>query len=249
MIERKIKSQKSKMNVRFFRKIPSLLPSAFCLLPLRSRRSAAGQGTTEMVFLLPLLTVLAVGTLSIGYMCWQGIKVQQAANLAARVQGQERVAGGQNTYSIDQMNGVQGHVGDDDPTALGRTPLNSQAAASLQHNSPNSTGFSNSVFGKYYSMVQQLFGPGEQKNLFIPQPTLRIGSDEVKVVRVMTPPKVFGLNMPPVTVTGDAYGGEDPMMFSLPRWGSTGDGSTPYPGQPWYQGAIKKNIQTPQTGG
>src|SRR5262245_41063657 len=72
--------------------------------PVASCRS--GQGMTEIVIMMPLFVILACGVLSIGYMCWQGLKVQEAANLAARIQGQERVSGGASTDTILQDNGL-----------------------------------------------------------------------------------------------------------------------------------------------
>src|SRR5262245_39084837 len=86
------------------------------VLPSPRRRWSGGQGTTEIALMLPLFVILLGGVLFVGYMCWQGLKVQQAANLAARIQGQERVAGGYappnnpnvGVQFIRQDNGIDG---------------------------------------------------------------------------------------------------------------------------------------------
>jgi hypothetical protein len=43
----------------------------------------------------------------------------------------------------------------------------------------------------------------------------------VKVIRVLNPPDILGFKLDPITLKGEAYGGEDPHMYGLPRWGST----------------------------
>src|ERR1051326_2875203 len=59
------------------------LPFDFCPLPCRND----GQAITEMVIVIPLLIMLLSGAMAWVYTCWQGVKVQQAANIAARIQG------------------------------------------------------------------------------------------------------------------------------------------------------------------
>jgi hypothetical protein len=65
------------------------------------RRSSSGQSIAEFVILLPLFVIMAAALGSVAYICFQGIKVQQAANYAARIQGQERVLGGSSGGSIN----------------------------------------------------------------------------------------------------------------------------------------------------
>lgn len=201
----------------------------------RIRRGERGQASTEMLFILPLFVMLSAGTVFIVYMCWQGVKVQSAANLAARVEGQDRVAGGPSVPLIQAVNGLYqglgGTFGDQDPTTM--VPalpggLQSLSAAlspqprisAQQHPPPGRT-----VYAKFYAYAHSLFGAGERQNLFVPAPVLGVNTDMVKVVRVMTPPKVLTMTLPQVVVAGKAYGGEDPHMFALPRWGVVSDGS------------------------
>src|SRR5688572_3895751 len=74
--------------------------------PDTPRQRRAGQATTEMLFILPLLLILAACAAYITYICWQGLKVQQAANLAARINGQERVGGAKDFNQIYLDNGL-----------------------------------------------------------------------------------------------------------------------------------------------
>jgi hypothetical protein len=182
-----------------------------------------------MVFLIPLLMTLAAGTLAVVYMSWQGVKVQQVANLAARIQGQERVAGGIDFSTIQHDNGVD-LPGDVDPT------LNSAAldAANLQtlEQTPKAHPSPNTVYGKIEKLIRDQFYGNEQAGLFIPPPQYGLVgySDQVKVVRIWQPPQFFGFNVPPITVEATAYGGEDAHMYGLVRWGHTnqGGGGAPF---------------------
>jgi len=182
----------------------------------------AGQGMSELVIMLPLLVMLAFGALAITYMCWQGIKVQEAANLAARVQGQERVAGGTSANDINQVNGTgPGMGGDADPSAH-INPNDPTQIQTLRTLAPPMGGPSPStVYGKYRQIVRDLFTTGEQEHLYVPPPVRGSITDQVKVVRLMQPPALFSWQMDPVMVTSTAYGGEDTNMYSLPRWGKT----------------------------
>jgi len=178
-------------------------------------RNKNGQAVMEMVFILPLFLMLAAGVCALVYMCWQGITVQQAANLAARIQGQERVAGGVSLSSIQQDNGVAAG-GDTDPTTVGN--LQSGQAGLSQHPAPTGT-----VYGKLQRAAKSMFGLSEQSSIYVPEPhygTVGI-TDEVKVVRIWDPPKIFNMDLNPVMLVGKAYGGEDPHMYGLVRWGST----------------------------
>lgn len=190
--------------------------SPFHRLPV-SRRFAAGQAMTELVFILPFILVLAGGAISVAYICFQGLKVQQAANLAARIQGQERVAGGKVVASILQDNGVGDGTGDDAASAA-------KALQELQSNPHALDGrtvtLPTGVYGHYYKAVQSLFSKGEQEKLFVLPPHSGINTDAVEVIRILAPPKILNYQMPPVELTATAYGGEDTHAFGLPRWGS-----------------------------
>ena len=179
-----------------------------------------GQAMTEMVIILPLFLMVTCGVMAVVYACWQGVKVQQAANLAARIQGQERVAGGYNVSVIQEDNGVQAG-GDLDPTR--RTIALDAAGAQVIEQSNKHRPSTHTVYGKIVQEVRAMFGAGDQDGLLIPLPSYGLVgySDQVKVVRVWTPPQLFGLSLNPVQLVATAYGGEDSHMYSLPRWGST----------------------------
>jgi len=186
-----------------------------------------GQATTEMVFIVPLLMTLAAGAMAVVYMCWQGVKVQQVANLAARVQGQERVAGGVDFSTIQQDNGVNLR-GDVDPTL---NPIDATGLLALKQ-SQRTHPYPNTVYGKIQKLVRDQFYGHEQDGLFIPVPQYGLVgySDQVKVVRVWQPPQIFGFTIDPITVQATAYGGEDSHMYGLVRWGHTtpGGGGAPF---------------------
>jgi len=54
-----------------------------------------------------------------------------------------------------------------------------------------------------------------------------MNSDKVQVIRLLQPPKIFDLQLPPVKLEASAYGGEDPHMYGLPRWGKV-DKNNPF---------------------
>jgi hypothetical protein len=185
----------------------------------------SGQAAVEMVFIIPLLLGLAVGVGSVIYICTQGVKVQQAANLAARIQGQERVSGGVSLSMIQQDNGVDSTRGDVDPTK-DSIPLDAARAAALQA-SQRPLALATSVYGKLQRAVRSFFGAGEQQDVFVPLPQYgSVGySDQVKVVRLMVPPPILGIQLAPLLLSATAYGGEDTHMYGLVRWGSTANGA------------------------
>src|SRR5262249_44332746 len=76
-----------------------------CAAGLSSMKNTKGQSSVEMVFILPLLIMLAGGMLFVINAGWQDLKVQQAANLLARVEGQEKVMGGASVSAIANENG------------------------------------------------------------------------------------------------------------------------------------------------
>lgn len=215
-----------------------LPPYADAVTPLRRRRyssafrlSNSGQAATEVLLLVPLFILMIGIGLSVGYLCWQGIKVQEAANFAARVQGQERVGGGFSSTSISTDNGL---IGVEDklpsPGQLKAWKNDANAMSGLQAGS--SPG---GVYGKYRALVRDFFSSGERGNLFVPAPTLGINSDRVRVARVIRPPKILNFQMQPIMIQADAYGGEDSRMYGLPRWGSTGNN-----GSAFYKSQITK---------
>jgi hypothetical protein len=192
------------------------------LIPKNKR----GQAVTELVFLIPLLLMLGAGSIFIIYICSQGIKVQQAANLAARIQGQERIAGGLSGSTIQGDNGTfsgaNGRLlGDPD---LSNSPAMTDALlANLRAQKLQQAPAADTVYGEIQTAVKQFFTTSEILNLFVPAPDYgQAGeSDSIKVFRVVTPPEIFGFKMQPLVLQGKAYGGEDPRAYGLPRWGST----------------------------
>jgi hypothetical protein len=189
------------------------------------RRPPSGQAMTEMVFLLPLLVILAAGCLIVAYMCWQGIQVQAAAGYAARIYGQERVGGALTQADIMQENGLlqaNGQVGDDDPTAPGQN-LQQRRSDSYRRAQPRS-----GVFASLYGSVRGFFTPRENQSLYIPGPEHGPGgvTDSVKVVRVFEFSSIFGWKPDKVAITGKGYGGEDSLMYGVPRWGRDSPSAT-----------------------
>jgi hypothetical protein len=223
----------------------SLLSSHF------SHFSHNGQAMTEMIFILPLFLFLTGGAMAVTYMCWQGIKVQQAANLAARIEGQERVAGGPGVTDIQQVNGLYPGVGDADPTDPANRALimknPSSALNALTKARPPDVAGQPSVYGKYYDVIRGMFSSGENQKLYVPPPNIGVNTDQVKVVRVMAPPSIFGRQLPSLTLEGDAYGGEDPHMYSLPRWGHFGSPTSNNSNQLFWQGptVLHGNLSNP----
>lgn len=202
----------------------------FLIFNCRSFFSQSGQATTELVILLPLLLFLAGAAMVITYGCWQGLRVQQAANLAARIQGQERISGGPSQRKIDEVNGVSGNglgmAGDADPTTYLQHQTNDTINENAFNQLPKRPPQSNrSVFGKYYYKVKNMFSMRERDTVFVPAPKIGYNSDRVKVIRTISPPEMFGHRMRPIILEGIAYGGEDSHMYSLPRWGPIEDNS------------------------
>ncbi len=178
---------------------------------------------TEMVFVIPLLVMWGAGVMSVVYMCMQGIKVQQAANLAARIQGQERVAGGVDQSTISMDNGVPGsNYGDRDLKSM-----NDDEKRQYQQSGQAGRRFDKGVYGKIQKAVRSIF-EGDESGISIPPPKYgSVGfSDKVTVQRVIVPPSIFGMTLDPQVVEGTAYGGEDPHMYGLVRWGSTSANSS-----------------------
>jgi hypothetical protein len=186
-----------------------------------------GQGTAELAIITPLFILIAGAAIAIGYMCWQGIRVQQAANYAARIQGQERIGGGTSERDIKADNGTA-FDGDQDPSSAGKNTWQNVTALNDLHHAPPG-----GLYGRIYSSVQGFFSKGEQARLFIPQPDRGLTTDKVKVIRVLNPPNLFGFKLDPIILKGEAYGGEDPHMYGLPRWGSTPTKKN------YYQGPIE----------
>lgn len=173
-----------------------------------------GQATSEMLFLAPFFVILIGGAISVVYLGWQNLKVQQAANVAARIQGQERVGGGKDFQSIMEVNG-QLSSGD-----------NVYANAGEGSNGDEPPG--DSVYGHVYQMVKKKFySPSEEKSVFVPKPTIGQNVDEVQVYRFVKLPKIPFMNRnsdnQTVRLEGKAWGGEDTYMYGLPRWGKTGN--------------------------
>jgi hypothetical protein len=174
----------------------------------------------EFVIMVPLFAAVAAMVMFVTYICWQGVKTQQAANLAARIAGQETVGGAQTFGDIDRMNGVQnGVTNNNNPNPL----------------LPNGA----SVYNTYSTKVQALLNIHDTALLRAFPPSIGLGSTEVKVIRSISFPAVFFLSAQQITIGDDrhvmgsvhyvnAYGGEDTFMFGLPRWGGSGLGQGPY---------------------
>ena len=189
-----------------------------------------GQAVAELVVILPILLMLAVGVISVVYVCWQGIKVQQAANLAARIEGQERVAGGFNSASIASDNGIfPGMAGIGTNSTSGAIDPNTLEAMRTQQ---QSLGVMNAtVFGKVIQAAKSFFSPSEQQNVVVATPQFgAVGySDKIRIFRTVTTPSGFGLPSKTITLEGTAYGGEDTHMYGLVRWGRDGQNAqTPF---------------------
>ncbi len=180
----------------------------------------SGQATTEILLLLPVFIIMAGISLSVGYICWQGIKVQQAANLAARIQGQQRVSGGTSVNQINDENGINDNA---DPFPGENEDLTQLGA--------NKAPSSDSVYGQYRAAVREMFLPKEQERLYVKKAVQGVNSDQIKVVRVLVPPRLFGLQLRPIRLEATAYGGEDSRMFGLPRWGKVGSNDSFYKDQ------------------
>ncbi len=182
---------------------------------VRIRQS--GQAATEMVFILPLLATLVGAGMVVLYCCWQGIKTQQAANFAARIQGQERVMGSISKDEIENENGVGIDVttsgGDPDPTDSSGGSNDHPA-----HGSP----VPNSVYEHIRKNVFDMFG-NSSNNVYVPPPRIGQNVDKVTVVRIIQMPKIPFTTSPGRTLKlkAEAYGGEDTLMYGLPRWGHT----------------------------
>src|SRR5262245_46086027 len=126
--------------------------------------SNSGQSMSEMVLLIPLMAMLMVGSGVIVYLCWQGVKVQQAANLAARITGQERLSGGTSVDAISRDNGLLNDVID---------PSREQAQARIRflteaeideamNRRANENAEPGTVYAKIKRFAESLFLPGER---------------------------------------------------------------------------------------
>ncbi len=173
----------------------------------------SGQAALEMVFLVPLFVILIGGAMSAVYVGWQSLKVQEAANMGARIQGQERVGGGKDFDSIQAVNG-QDEAGE-------RVYDNMGDPRSQAPQKP-------SVYRRVYFSVKSFFSKMEQEAVFIPKPIVGQNVDEVQVHRFLKLPDIPFLNrrgVDRVKLSGRAWGGEDTYMYGLPRWGKTGSSS------------------------
>lgn len=187
-----------------------------------------GQATTEMVFIFPLLLAVIGAFMFLLYGAWQGIKTQQAANLAARIQGQERVQGGTGLPEIDRENGNAVGQGDTLSMDSSDSTDSSRPKAHGNINQPSRT----SVYGRYYFLIkEQLFPKNAQ--VIIPAPVIGQNIDKVSVFRLIDVPNIPfikpGTLPKQIQLQGTAWGGEDTYMYALPRWGQTGSGGSGAP--------------------
>lgn len=194
----------------------------------------AGQATTEMIFLLPIFVILTAAAVFFAYIGWQGVKVQNAANLAARIAGQEYVGGAKDFATIMQDNGLVTSLnvqaaGDGDPTECAAKPTGDEQRKcidKLANGKPKLAGgpTSGGLYWSYRRRVYEMFSAGEQDRLFVPTPVSRNETIEVKVIRTLVPPKIMNWQMPPLVLVGQAYGGEDTYVYGLPRFGTVSGG-------------------------
>jgi hypothetical protein len=98
------------------------------------------------------------------------------------------------------------------------------------------------VYLQIYQIIRDMFPQSVQNKLFIPTPHQGINSDTVEVVRVLVPPKLLNFNMPPIELQAQAYGGEDPHQYGLPRWGRTDANPN---GTPFYQTQLNPGSEGP----
>jgi hypothetical protein len=185
-----------------------------------------------MVFLVPLMAMLLAGTVSIVYLCWQGVKVQQAANLAARIEGQERIAGGASVSAINEENGFESvntgpSVHDDDGHHMSKP-----AADELPKRNAEQIANMGGLYERMVHAVSDFFGGSakDANKLIVQEPTQGLYTDTIKINRVLTPPSMMGLDFGSIKLNGTAYGGEDTKMYALPRWGETSGGGETHGG-------------------
>jgi len=193
-------------------------------------KNKSGQSTVEMAFLMPLLVMMIGAALFILYVSWQGIRTQQAANLAARVQGQERVAGGTSIGGIAQDNGstTDSTSGVNTDVGVGFADFNPMSMLGAAPTRPVAGG---GLAGKINKLVRDLFPGTSETEAYVPPPVIGQNVDTVSVIRKITMPRIPFLNnpgtAPQVTIQGTAYGGEDTFMYGLPRWGTTASAADP----------------------
>src|SRR5258706_6523351 len=141
-------------------------------------KNLKGQTTIEMVFVLPILFMLMGGMLFMVYTGWQDLKIQQAANLIARVEGQEKVSGG---VSIDAINKENGFApGADQLSAdstVGRTKfeINDQTQAS--------SGGSYVLLDRMKNLVGSFLGVGKGADIRVFDPRSGQNVDFIKITR------------------------------------------------------------------
>jgi hypothetical protein len=185
-----------------------------------NRMNRNGQAMSEMLFIAPLLLAIIGGSLFVVYGAWQGIRVQQAANLGARIQGEERIAGGSSAPKIEEENGNGLGAGDPDPD-------NSANLPGVKFTQTPSRVPNTSVYGKFYNLIKDEFFPTFKSQVYVPPPQIGQNIDEVKVVRIINLPKIpffnWGKGEEQLRLEGTAWGGEDTYAYGLPRWGRVGN--------------------------
>jgi hypothetical protein len=180
-----------------------------------------GQTAVEMVFVLPLLVILAGGMLFMVYAGWQDLKIQQAANLLARVEGQEKVSGGTSIRDINIENGFGPGTGfqDGDDSVSGRN-------FGVSDDTHVTSGGAFALSDRMKNLLRGFFPGGLGKGGGMAQPRAGQNVDQITITRVIPTFRIpftkRNAGMPKeITLKGTAYGGEDPYMYALPRWGTT----------------------------
>lgn len=188
-------------------------------------KNKQGQTTVEMVFVLPLLIMLAGGMLFMVYAGWQDLKLQQAANLLARVEGQEKVSGG---TSIDAINTENGWIGSGSGFRDADAKIDDTNFGITGTGSVSSRG-APTLFLRMINLLKGLFPGG---GVTLSQPRSGQNVDQITITRIIPTFKIpfmkGNAGLPKqIVLQGQAYGGEDPYMYALPRWGATGNDSHP----------------------
>jgi len=198
-----------------------------------------GQTVTEMVFVLPLLIMLAGGMLFVVYAGWQDLKLQQAANLVARVEGQEKVIGGVSDSEIDRENGflsrsdqqfANPNIGKEDFGISEETQANSGGAFAL--------------FDRMKNLVAGFLGIKGRSNVTLLPPRISQNVDQITITKILPMFKIpfmkGNAGLPDqIILQSTAYGGEDPHMYALPRWGIDSTSK----GVPEWRNFLKSAVQ------
>jgi hypothetical protein len=183
----------------------------------------------ELTVVIPLLVLLATIIAGVLYVEWQGVKTQEAANLAARLEGQEHISGGKTPQQIALLNGNFEGLSREMPTL--NNELDRMTDQEWNHIS-NSGGGNNGILNiqqKMLDMVRKFIG----RESAVQTPVIGTATDSVTVDRAVGVPAALGGG--DIVIHSTAYSGaEDTYMYGLPRWGPT-DGSQDLSSSYWIK--------------